>query len=52
MGTVYLRNTTAPDGSYVNRAATLSHADVDNNMLLFLRNDVDDVMSGSLKISL
>ena len=48
MGTVYLRNTTAPDATYSNKAAALSHADLDGNFTFFLRNDTSDTMNGSL----
>ncbi len=51
MGTVYLRSTAAPDGTYLNRNATLSHADMDNNLVLFLRNDVDDTFNGTLTVT-
>lgn len=51
MGTVYLRNTTAPDGTYQNLGAVLTHAQVDNNMTLFLRNDTSDTMSGNLTVT-
>lgn len=51
MGTVYLRNTAAPNGNYVNRATTLSYADLDNNMLLFVRNDVANNMTGNFGVT-
>lgn len=52
MGIVYLRNTpTPPDATYENRGAVLSHADLDNNLQLFLRNDVDDTMNGNLTVT-
>lgn len=51
MGTVYLRNTTAPDGTYQNLATSLSHAQLDNNLTLFLRNDVSDTMTGTLTVT-
>lgn len=48
MGTVYLRNTTAPDATYSNKAAALTHAELDANLTFFLRNDTSDTMAGSL----
>ena len=51
MGTVYLRNTSAPDGTYQNLGAVLTHAQLDNNMTLFLRNDTSDTMSGNLTVT-
>lgn len=51
MGTVYLRTTTAPDGTYQNLATTLTQSQLDNNMVLFLRNDVNDTMSGNLTVT-
>lgn len=51
MGTVYLRNTSAPDGTYQNLAGVLTHAQLDNNMTLFLRNDTSDTMSGNLTVT-
>lgn len=51
MGTVYLRNTTAPDATYQNLGAVLTHAQLDNNMTLFLRNDVTDTKEGDLTIN-
>lgn len=51
MGTVFLRTTTAPDGTYQNLGTTLTQGQLDNNMTLFLRNDVSDSMSGNLTIN-
>lgn len=51
MGTVYLRNTAAPDATYSNLAASLTHAQLDNNLTLFLRNDVSDIMAGTLTVT-
>ena len=51
MGTVYLRSTTAPDGTYQNLGRVLTHGEVDNNMQLFLRNDVSDTMTGNLTVN-
>lgn len=51
MGTVNLRNTTAPDSTYLNLNRTLTHAELDNNMTLFLRNDVSDTLNGNLTIA-
>lgn len=48
MGTVYLRNTTAPDATYSNKGAALTHAELDANLTFFLRNDTSDTMTGSL----
>lgn len=51
MGIVYLRATTAPNGNYQNLAATLSHSQLDNNMTLFVRNDVANNMSGNFGVT-
>lgn len=51
MGTVTLRSATAPDSTYTRKNATLTHAEMDTNLTLFLRNDVSDTMSGTLSIT-
>jgi len=51
MGTVYLRTTTAPDSTYQNLNKVLTLSELDNNMTLFLRNDVNDTMNGNLTIN-
>lgn len=51
MGTVYLRSTTAPDATYQNLNGILTHAQLDNNMQLFLRNDVADTKEGNLTVN-
>lgn len=51
MGTVYLRSTTAPDATYQNLNGILTHAQLDNNMTLFLRNDVADTKEGNLTVN-
>lgn len=48
MGTVTLRQTAAPDGTYSNKNAALTHAELDNNFTYFLRNDTSDSMTGGL----
>lgn len=51
MGIVYLRSTTAPDVTYENLNGILTHAQLDNNMQLFLRNDVADTKEGNLTVN-
>jgi len=51
MGTVYLRSASAPAGTYSTLNRVLTHAELDNNMSLFLRNDESDTMLGNLYIN-
>lgn len=51
MATVYLRSASAPAGTYSTLNRVLTHAELDNNMSLFLRNDESDTMLGNLYIN-
>ena len=52
MGTVYLYNTAAPDGTYSNKGGvSITGAEMDGNLTFFLRNDVADTAAGTITFS-